>query len=185
MTLPKPLGAYCALADRISTWTGWVTAVLIVPMVLSLVWEVFARYLFTAPTVWAYDLTYMLYGSFFMLGSAYTLKRDGHIRTDSFYAGWSVRRQGWTDAVCYVVIFFPGLIALLWVGSEFFLKSLSQGERVVTSPWMPIVYPFKFVIPLAAALLLIQGLAQFIRAIHAGMTGERPDAATRAPGEAV
>ena len=68
------------------------------------------------------------------------------------------------------------MIAFVWVGWEFFAKSFSQGERVVTSPWMPIVYPFKFVIPLAAMLLLIQGLAQFIRAVHAGLTGEKADA---------
>jgi len=174
MALPKPLRVFCASADAISTVTGWVAGILILPMVLSLVYEVAARYLFSAPTVWAYDMTYMLYGSLFMIGAAYTLKRDGHIRTDSFYAGWSARRKGWTDAACYLIFFFPGMIAFLWVGWEFFAKSWSQGERVVTSPWMPIVYPFKFVIPLATVLLLIQGLAEFIRSVHAGVTGERP-----------
>lgn len=174
MALPKGLRLFLKAADAISTATGWIAALLILPMVMCLVYEVVARYAFNAPTLWAYDMTYMLYGSLFMLGAAYTLKRDGHIRTDSFYAGWSTRRKGWTDAACYLILYFPGMIAFLYVGSEFFLKSLSQGERVVTSPWMPIVYPFKFVIPLSTALLLIQGLAEFIRSVHAGMTGERP-----------
>jgi TRAP-type mannitol/chloroaromatic compound transport system permease small subunit len=173
MALPAGLGRVVRAIDRVSEWSGRLTAVLIVPMVLSLVYEVFARYLFTAPTIWAYDLTYMLYGSFFMLGAAYTLRRGAHIRTDSFYGAWSVRRQGWTDAACYLVLYFPGLIAFLWVGWEFFAKSFAQGERVVTSPWMPIVYPFKFVLPLATALLLLQGLSELIKSVHAGITGER------------
>jgi len=159
--------------DGVSIWSGRIVAWLIVPMVLSLVWEVFARYLFTAPTVWAYDLTYMLYGTFFMLGAAFTLQRKGHIRTDTFYAAWSPRRQAVTDLVCYLVLFFPGLIALFWFSGEFFLKSWSQGERVVTSPWMPVVYPFKFVMPLASALLLLQGAAEFLRALRVALHGER------------
>jgi TRAP-type mannitol/chloroaromatic compound transport system permease small subunit len=173
MALPAALGRFVATVDRISRWAGRLACVLIVPMVLSLVYEVFARYLFTAPTIWAYDLTYMLYGTFFMLGAAYTLERQGHIRTDILYANWSVRRQGWTDAVCYLVLFFPGMAALVWVGWEFFAKSWAQGERVVTSPWMPVVYPFKLVIPLSAALLLLQGLSEFVKSVHAGLTGER------------
>ena len=80
--------------DRFSEAIGRVVAWLILPMVMSLVWEVFARYFFNAPTIWAYDMTYILYGSFFMLGSAYTLLRGKHIRTDNFYGQWPTRRQG-------------------------------------------------------------------------------------------
>ncbi|MCC6468691.1 MAG: TRAP transporter small permease subunit [Alphaproteobacteria bacterium] len=173
MALPAGLARVVRAIDGLSEWSGRVTALLIVPMVLSLVYEVFARYLFTAPTIWAYDVTYMLYGTFFMLGAAYTLKHQAHIRTDTFYNDWSIRRRGWTDTACYLILFFPGLVAFLWVGWEFFAKSLSQGERVVTSPWMPIVYPFKFVMPLSTALLLLQGLSELIKSLHAGLTGER------------
>lgn len=160
--------------DRVAFWSGRIIAWLIVPMVLCLAYEVVARYLFDAPTIWAYDMTYMLYGTFFMLGSAYTLLRKGHIRTDSFYANWSVRRQGTVDAVCYVLFFFPGLIAFAVVGWDYFARSFAQGERIVTSPWMPIVYPFKFVIPLAAALLLIQGVSEFLKSVWAARHGEWP-----------
>src|SRR5918997_6034844 len=86
--------------DRVNLWAGKLVAWLVIPMVLSLVYEVVARYLFNAPTTWAYDMTYMLYGAFFMLGAAYTLLKQGHIRTDSFYGQWSPRRQGIVDAVC-------------------------------------------------------------------------------------
>jgi len=102
--------------DRIALTSGRLVAWLIIPMVLSLVYEVVARYVFNAPTVWAYDMTFILYGTFFMLGAAYTLMRKGHIRTDSLYAGWSPRRQGLTDAVCYLVFFFPSLAIFTWLG---------------------------------------------------------------------
>ena len=114
--------------DRISLWSGRIVAWLIIPMVMSLVWEVVARYFFNAPTIWAYDMTYMLYGSFFMLGSAYTLLRGKHIRTDNLYGQWSPRRQGLVDTVCYLVFFFPPLIALLYVTWDYFWLSFMRGE---------------------------------------------------------
>ena len=159
--------------DRISLWSGRVVALLILPMVAGLTWEVVARYVFNRPTVWAYDMTFMLYGTFFMLGSAYTLMRKGHIRTDTFYANWSPRVQGAVDAVGYLIL-FPALVIFFWVGWAYFARSLGQGERLVTSPWMPIVYPFKFVIPLTAALLLMQSVSEFLKSIWAVRTGDWP-----------
>jgi TRAP-type mannitol/chloroaromatic compound transport system permease small subunit len=162
------------LIDAVSEWTGRVVAWLIAPMVASLVYEVGARYLFDAPTVWAYDMTYMLYGTFFMVGAAYTLKHKGHIRTDSFYGAWSVRTQGRVDTACYLVFFFPPLIAFLVVTWDYFWKSFGQGERIMTSPWMPIVWPFKFALPLATALLLLQGISELMKSIHAARKGQWP-----------
>jgi TRAP-type mannitol/chloroaromatic compound transport system permease small subunit len=166
--------------DRVALWSGRLTAWLIVPMVGSLVYEVGARYLFDAPTIWAYDTTYMFYGTFFMLGSAYTLQRKGHIRTDTFYGAWSVRRQAWVDAACYLFLFFPSLLAFLWVGWEYFYRSWELGERIVTSPWMPIVYPFKFVLPLSALLMLIQGASELLKCVWAIRHGQWPNDRSRA-----
>ena len=171
--MTRSLLRFSRVVDRISLWTGKAVAWLIVPMVLALSYEVVARYLFMAPTIWAYDLTYMLYGTMFMLGSAYTLARQGHIRTDTFYGAWSARTQGVVDSICYV-IFIPALVALLWVGWTFFLRSFFQGERIVTSPWMPIVWPFKFVIPLTATMLLLQSVSELIKSLTAARTGEWP-----------
>lgn len=171
--------------DRVNLWTGMIVGWLILPMVLSLVYEVAARYLFNAPTVWAYDMTYMLYGSFFMLGSGYTLMRGGHIRTDMIYGALSTRKQGAIDATCYLFFFFPAIIAFLWVTWPFFLTSFMRAERVVSSPWMPYIAPLKFAMPLTCLLLLIQGLAEFLRSIYAMRTGEwlpRPDPSAE-PGE--
>ena len=172
--MPLSLLAFSRLADRVSLWSGRIVAWLIIPMVLSLVYEVVARYGFNAPTVWAYDMTYMLYGTFFMLGAAYTLRQDGHIRTDSFYGEWSPRRQGAVDAIGYFVFFFPPLLVLFWLGLDFFWRAFARGERVVSSPWMPVVYPLKGMIPLACGLLMLQGVSELIRSLHAARTGEWP-----------
>lgn len=153
--------------DAVSIWTGKAVAWLIVPMVLALSYEVVMRYVFMAPTAWAYDVTFILYGTLFMVAAAYTLQKKGHIRTDTFYGNWSVRTQGIVDTVCYLLFYFPGLLAFLYVGWEFFFKSYEQGERIMTSTWMPIVWPFKFVLPLATFLLLVQGVSELLRSIHA------------------
>jgi TRAP-type mannitol/chloroaromatic compound transport system permease small subunit len=170
---PPALLRVTRLIDGISLWSGRIVAILIIPMVAGLTWEVVARYLFNAPTVWAYDMTFMFYGTFFMLGSAYTLLRKGHIRTDTFYGSWSPRVQGTVDAVCYVIL-LPALVIFHWVGWSYFARSFAQGERLVTSPWMPIVYPFKLVIPLTAALLILQSVSELLKSLWAARTGEWP-----------
>ena len=164
--MPKPSPAAVRLTggiDAVVLFVGKAVAWLILPMMLSLVWEVTARYGFNAPTEWAYDMTFMLYGTFFMVGSAWTLQRGGHIRTDSFYSKWSHRTQARVDLACYLVFFFPAIGIFAWLGWEYFWKSFQQNERIVTSPWLPIVWPFKFVMPLSAVLLLLQGLSEFVK----------------------
>ncbi len=164
MSLSNPTLARVARAlDAVTRVTGMAIAWLIVPMVLSLVWEVTARYLFNAPTTWAYDMTFMLYGTFFMVGSAWTLQRGGHIRTDSFYANWTKRTRARVDLACYLIFFFPALAIFAWLGWEYFWKSFQQNERIVTSPWLPIVWPFKFMMPASAVLLLLQGISECIK----------------------
>jgi TRAP-type mannitol/chloroaromatic compound transport system permease small subunit len=180
----KTLARAARALDTISRACGKGVAWLILPMVLSLVWEVTARYLFDAPTTWAYDMTFMLYGTFFMLGSAWTLQRGGHIRTDTYYAHWSKRTQARVDLACYGVLFFPAMAILAWLGWEYFWKSFQQNERIVTSPWLPIVWPFKFVIPFAAVLLLLQGVSEFLKAwLRAFDDGEDAIAVTETEGE--
>jgi TRAP-type mannitol/chloroaromatic compound transport system permease small subunit len=124
---PPALLRVTRLIDGISLWSGRIVACLIIPMVAGLTWEVVARYLFNAPTVWAYDMTFMLYGTFFMLGSAYTLMRKGHIRTDTFYGSWPPRVQGAVDAVCYAIL-FPALVVFLWVGWGYFARSAPRAS---------------------------------------------------------
>ena len=149
--------------DRVADWSGQVFCWLIIPLVAAMVYEVIARYAFHAATIWSYDVSYMTYGAHFMLGAAYTLLRGGHIRTDIYYANWSRRTRARVDLACYLVPFFPALIVFAWLGWGYFQRSFELNERIVTSPWLPIVWPFKFVIPAAAVLLLLQGVAETIR----------------------
>lgn len=158
--------------DGFSEWTGRLVAFLILPMVAGLTYEVIARYALDAPTDWAYDSTYMLYGTHFMLGAGYTLLKGGHIRTDFFYQHWSPRRQGIVDSVSYFVFFFPGMIFFFWMGWQEAYHSWQIGERAETTAWQPILYPFKTVIPVTAVLLLIQGVSELLKSLHAARTGQ-------------
>lgn len=161
--------------DTFTDWTGkalaWLTAL---PLVFVVVYEVIRRYFFNDPTVWAFDISYMLYGSLFMLGAAYTLLHQGHIRTDMFYNRWSPRVQGLVDSLLYLLIFFPGLLFFLLAGWEKTVHSWSIAETSELSPWRPIIYPFRAVIPVAAGLLLLQGISEFVKAVYAVLRNRRP-----------
>jgi TRAP-type mannitol/chloroaromatic compound transport system permease small subunit len=163
--------AIVKVIDTISDWSGRAVAWLIVPMTLAVTWEVTARHFFRAPTIWAFDATYMMYGTHFMLGTAYTLMRVGHVRTDMLYQNWSVRRQNLIDAIGYLFFFFPAMILLFYFGWQEAAHSWSIGETSDASPWRPIIYPFKAVIPLTALLLLVQGVAEFLKSLYAIRTG--------------
>lgn len=171
---PRALLAIVRFIDStVGEWSGRIFAWLAIPLVGGLTYEVIARYVFRAPTVWAYDLTYMLYGSHFMLGAAYTLYKGGHIRTDIFYGKWSPRRQGLIDSTLYLLLFFPGMIFFLMMGLEEARHSWSLLEASDASPWRPPLYPFKTVIPIAAFLLLVQGLSEFLKSLYAALRGTR------------
>jgi TRAP-type mannitol/chloroaromatic compound transport system permease small subunit len=152
--------------DALSTITGWFAGALIIPMTLAVSYEVIARYAFNAPTVWAYDSTYMLFGAQFMLAAAYTLLRGGHIRTDVFYERWSARTRATIDVVGYLFFFFPGMLFVLYASGAEAWHSFLIGERSDWSAWRPIIYPLKAVIPVTSALLLLQGLSELIKCLR-------------------
>ncbi|HXG05542.1 MAG TPA: TRAP transporter small permease subunit, partial [Candidatus Binatia bacterium] len=156
-------GRLTAALDAVSTGAGWLAGWLIVPMTLAVAYEVVARYAFNAPTVWAYDLTYMLYGAQFMLAAAYTLRRGGHIRTDVFYERWSPRTRAAVDALGYLLFFFPGLLFVLYAGGVEAWHAWQITERSDATPWRPVLYPLKAVIPLSALLLLLQGVSEVVK----------------------
>jgi TRAP-type mannitol/chloroaromatic compound transport system permease small subunit len=158
--------------DGLALWSGRLFCWLVVPLVFALTYEVFARYVFHAPTLWAYDTAYMLYGTHFMLGAAYTLYRGGHIRTDLFYQKWSVRTRGTVDATLYLLLFFPGIALFFWMGLQEALHSWDIREVSDASPWRPILYPFKAVIPIALFLLMIQGISEFLKSAYAAIEGK-------------
>jgi TRAP-type mannitol/chloroaromatic compound transport system permease small subunit len=160
--------------DRLSALAGKTGGWAIVALTAVVCYEVFARYLFRAPTAWAYDTSYMLYGFLFMMAGAYTLSRNGHVRADFLYRGMPTRRQALLDLPFYVVFFVPGMLALIWFGWEFFMLSYLQNERSSVTPDGPLIWPFKFLIPFCGALMLIQGITEIIRCVIAIRTGAWP-----------
>jgi TRAP-type mannitol/chloroaromatic compound transport system permease small subunit len=160
--------------DRISAALGKAFAWCIVLLTGAIVYEVFARYLFRAPTAWAFDTSYMLYGTLFMMAGAYTLSREGHVRADFLYRLMPVKVQAGLDLTLYLLFFFPGMFALTWFGWDFFSQSFWQNERSSISPNGPLIWPFKFIIPFAAVSMILQGIAETARAVAALRTGSWP-----------
>ncbi len=156
-----------AFTDAIGTCIAWLN----VPLVFIVCFEVVSRYAFETPMIWSFDLTYMLYGTIFMLGAAYTLHKGAHIRTDFFFDKWSIRTRGLIDAVAYVLFFFPSLVLLLLVSGGEGWYSFGIGETSEQTPWRPLLWPFKMVVPLTCLLLLIQGISETIKSIYAARTG--------------
>ena len=157
--------------DTFTDITGSIFAWLAVPLVAGVAYEVFARYLFNAPTVWAYDLTYMLYGALFMLGAAYALHKGAHIRTDFFWDTFTPRTKGIIDTISYVVFFFPSLTALGLISFHEAFYSFQINETSDQTPWRPILWPFKFIVPTACLLLMIQGFSELLKSFYMARTG--------------
>lgn len=162
------------IVDQISTWVGktagW--AILVLTFITS--YEVFMRYVFGSPTEWAFDASYILYGALFMLAGAYTLSRNSHVRGDFIYRAWSPRKQAAMDLTLYVLFFFPGILALIYSGYSFAELSWIMKERSAASPNGPPVYHFKTLIPVTGALMLLQGIVEFMRSIIAVRDGKWP-----------
>lgn len=153
------------IIDSISEWTGKGISWIVVLLTATLGYEVFMRYFFNAPTQWAYDISYMLGGSFFLVGAAYTLWMKGHVRIDIFYTRFPPRTQALIDVVFMLIFFFPVWIGLLYKLIPYVYISWKFGERSMESYWRPIIYPFKTVVPLGVMLLFLQGIAEFIRRV--------------------
>jgi TRAP-type mannitol/chloroaromatic compound transport system permease small subunit len=151
------------LIDRISDVSGRAVALIAVPMIAALIYEVFARYIFKRPTSWSYEITYMIYGTHYLLGAAYTLQVKGHIRIDLIYMKLSPRRRSIIDVLGYLIIFFP-VVGLLVVSSYSMAKDAYMIREVSQfTPWQPLLWPFKSMIFVGFVLLVLQGVAEFVR----------------------
>jgi len=159
--------------DRFSTFVGKLCAWLIVVLTLMITWEVFSRYVLNEPHAWVLDAQIMLYGTLFMTAGAYTLSKNGHVRGDVLYGFFRPRTQATIDLALYIVFFLPGLIAMTWAGWTFAQESLAIREQTFNADPLPL-YPFKFVIPLAGAVLLLQGLVEIVRCVICLRDGEWP-----------
>ena len=162
------------LIDQLSTWVGKTFGWCILILTFTTSYEVFSRYLFGSPTEWAFDASYMLYGTLFMLAGAYTLARNAHVRGDFLYRAWAPRTQARLDLVLYILFFFPGMLALIYSGFDFAKMAWLMNERSAASPNGPIVWPFKWLIPITGVLMVLQGGVEVARCIICIRTGEWP-----------
>lgn len=160
--------------DKLSTAVGKLFGWCIVLLTLATSYEVFARYVLGAPTEWAYDVAYILYGTLFMMAGGYALSRNAHVRGDWMYRRWAPATQARIDLVLYFVFFFPGILALIYSGWEFAMLSWTMREHSSASPNGPPIYHFKTVIPITGVLLLIQGIAEVARCLVCIRTGQWP-----------
>jgi TRAP-type mannitol/chloroaromatic compound transport system permease small subunit len=162
------------LVDTISTWVGQAFAWLIIALTFLISWEVFSRYVLTMPHAWAFDAMIMLYGTLFMMAGAYTLSKNGHVRGDVLYGFFPPRLQAALDLALYILFFVPGVIALCWAGYRYAGESWAINEHSNITAEGPPIYPFKTVIPIAGAILLLQGIVEIIRCIICLRQGEWP-----------
>jgi TRAP-type mannitol/chloroaromatic compound transport system permease small subunit len=173
MTEPSPaLLKTIRAIDGFGAWSGKTVAWLILPLVFGLTYEGVARYLFDAPTLWAFDLSYMLYAAIFMLGAHYALLKGSHIRTDMLWEKFTPRVKGRIDAVAYLFFFFPSMVLLFYASVDEAWHSWQLGELSEQTAWRPILWPFKAIVPLTALLLLIQGVSELLKSLYAARTGQ-------------
>jgi len=162
------------MVDKLSTFVGQAFSWLICSLTLLISWEVFSRYALDHPHPWAFDVMIMMYGTMFMMAGAYTLAKSGHVRGDVLYGFFQPRTQASIDLVLYILFFIPGVVALAWAGYNFAAESWAINEHSNITSDGPPVYPFKTVIPVAGAFLLLQGVVEIIRCIICIKEGEWP-----------
>ena len=165
--------SFLLAVDRFSTWVGKTFAWCVVLLVVLITWEVFSRYVLNKPHAWVLDAQIMLYGALFMTAGAYTLSKNGHVRGDVLYGFFQPRTQAIVDLTLYIIFFLPGVFAMTWAGWIYAGESLAIREQTFSADPLPL-YPFKYIIPLAGFMLLVQGVAEIIRCVQCIQRGVWP-----------
>jgi TRAP-type mannitol/chloroaromatic compound transport system permease small subunit len=160
--------------DKVSTFIGHAFSWFIVGLTLMISWEVFSRYALDHPHAWAFDAMIQMYGTLFMMAGAYTLSKSGHVRGDVLYGFFRPRTQATIDLTLYIVFFIPGVIALTYAGFYYAADSWRIDEHSNITADGPPIYPFKTIIPLAGAFLLVQGIVEIVRCVICLRQGDWP-----------
>ena len=172
--MPKWMASLITKIDLFSKWVGNVVCWITVPLILAMTYEVLARKLFTAPTMWAYDMSRFLYGALFMLGAGYALSKGVHIRADFLYRNFKVKTQGTVDFWLYLLFYFPGLLVFLYMTIGFVQESIMRGEKGMDTTWMPYMWPIKTCLLIGIIFLLIQGVSELLKSYYAAKKGRWP-----------
>ena len=160
--------------DKFSKVIGNIVCWITIPLMLGMVYEVLARKLFLAPTIWAYDMSRFFYGALFMLGAGYALSKGVHIRADFLYRNFKTKTQGTIDFWLYLLFYFPGLIVFLYMTTGFVQESIMRNERGMDTTWMPIKWPIKSCLWFGIVFLLIQGVSEILKSYYAATKGKWP-----------
>ena len=160
--------------DKFNKTIGNIVCWITIPLILGMVYEVLARKLFLAPTIWAYDMSRFLYGALFMLGAGYALSKGVHIRADFLYRNFKTKTQGKIDFWLYLLFYFPGLIVFLYMTTIFVQESIMRNERGMDTTWMPYMWPIKSCLWFGIIFLLIQGISELFKSYHAMTKGRWP-----------
>ena len=160
--------------DKFSKRVGSIVCWILMPLIFAMTYEVLARKLFLAPTIWAYDISRFLYGALFMLGAGYALSKGVHIRADFLYRNFKIKNQGLIDFWLYLLFYFPGLIVFFYMTFGFVVESIQRGERGMDTTWMPYMWPIKTCLLIGIIFLLIQGFSELLKSYWAAKKGEWP-----------
>lgn len=159
------LKGYIAFSDRVVEWSGkmvsWLTALL----VLVICYDVVMRYLFNSSSVAIYELEWHIFSSIFLLGAAYALKHDRHVRVDVFYSSYPERIQAWVNLVGTLLLLFPLCGVLIAEGSDFVANSYRLSESSPDPGGLPARYIIKAAIPIGFILLFIQAISLIFNSI--------------------
>ena len=160
--------------DKFSRYIGNIVCWKTVPLFFAMTYEVLARKLFNAPTMWAYDMSRFLYGALFMLGAGYALSKGVHIRADFLYRNFKTKTQGLIDFWLYILFYFPGLIVFLYMTIGFVEESIRRGEKGMDTAWMPFMWPIKMCLLVGIVFLIIQGVSELLKSYWAAKKGKWP-----------
>ena len=172
--MPKWMASTIINIDKFSKLVGNIVCWITFPLILAMTYEVLARKLFLAPTIWAYDISRFLYGALFMLGAGYALSRGVHIRADFLYRNFKTKNQGLIDFWLYILFYFPGLIVFLYMTIGYVGESIQRGERGMDTTWMPYMWPIKSCLWIGIVFLLIQGVSELFKSYYAAVKGKWP-----------
>ena len=172
--MPSWMASSIVNIDKFSKWVGNIVCWILIPLIFAMTYEVLARKLFLAPTIWAYDISRFLYGALFMLGAAYALSKGVHIRADFLYRNFKIKNQGKIDFWLYLLFYFPGLIVFLYMTIGFVGESIQRGEKGMDTTWMPYMWPIKTCLLVGIIFLLIQGISELFKSYWAATKGKWP-----------
>ena len=172
--MPLWMSKIIGAVDRLNLWVGKIICIALIPMCVAMVYEVIARKFFLAPTLWAYDISRMLYGAMFVIGAGYALSVGVHIRADFIYRNWRPRKQAIVDALLFVMMYFPGMIFFFFASYSYAVDAWMIGERGMDTAWMPHMGPIKSALPIGVALLILQGVSELFKCLYAAKHNRWP-----------